>query len=343
MLTPKQITILQEELQTAKNPLFLHDDDADGLCSFLLLYRIHREGKEFIFKNAPKLDGKFVTRVLDRNPDKIFILDVPVVEQEFVDGVKKPIFWIDHHPPLDLKKVNYYNPRLQDPEAYVPTSRMAWQVSQKPEDLWIAVAGCLADYYLPEFLDEFIEQFPEWITEKGDLPHIIFNQPIKMLVRFFFFILKGSSAEVWKSTKILTRIKSPDEIFKQETAQGKFLYKRFEKINQMYEELLEKAKQQAHSGKLFIFNSTEDQWSFTANLANELSALYPQKIILIVRKKSGEMKCSLRGRTRVLEPLQRALVGISGYGGGHPLACGAVIKEESWDQFLINLQEEFKK
>lgn len=343
MLTPKQVEFLREELKTAKNPLFIHDDDADGLCSFLILYRIHREGRGLIFKTAPKLDKRTIPKVEEINPDKIFVLDIPIVEQEFIDLAKRPIFWIDHHPPLDRKNVHYFNPRLKDPDAYIPTTRMAWQVSQNPDDLWIATAGSLADYHLPDFIDRFIERYPQFLPQKEDLPTTIFKTPMSKLVKLFFFLLKGPSSEVRKSVKILTRITSPDEIFNEETPAGKFLYKRFEQINEKYEHLLEKAKKEVTSSKLFIFNYTEDHWSFTANLANELTALYPQKVILIVRKKSGEMKCSLRAGVSILEPLQRALVGIQGYGGGHPNACGAVIKEEDWVQFLENLKTELKK
>ena len=56
MLTTKEIKLLQEELATAKCPLYFYDDDPDGLCSFLLLYRIHREGRGIIVKSGPVLD-----------------------------------------------------------------------------------------------------------------------------------------------------------------------------------------------------------------------------------------------------------------------------------------------
>ncbi len=341
MLTPKQIDLLREELKTAKNPLFIHDDDADGLCAFQLLYRIHREGKGIPLKTSSKLDTRLLRKVQEINPDKIFVLDIPIVEQEFIDKVKVPLFWIDHHPPLERNKVHYFNPRIADPEAYVPTTRMAWQISQNPDDLWIAVAGCLADYSLPDLMDEFSVRYPELVPEKkADLPALIFKSPLTPIIKFFFFIQKGPNIDVHKSLKVLTKIKSPGEIFSQETSAGKFLYKRFVYINQKYEVLLEQAKKSDTAGKLFLFYYSEDQWSFTANLANELTALYPQKIIIIARKKSGEMKCSLRAQTPILEPLQKALEGINGYGGGHPNACGAMVKEEDWERFLENFRKE---
>lgn len=343
MLTPKQIDFLREELKTAKNPLFIHDDDADGLCAFQLLYRIHHEGKGIPLKTSSKLDTRLIRKVQEINPDKIFVLDIPIVEQDFIDKVNVPIFWIDHHPPLQRNKVHYFNPRIADPDAYIPTTRMAWQISQNPDDLWIAAAGCLADYHLPDFMDEFSAKYPELVPDKkADLPSLIFKSPLTPIIKFFFFIQKGPNMDVHKSLKILTKIKSPGEIFNQETSAGKFLYKRFVYINQKYEALLEQAMKKVTSSKLFLFYYSEDQWSFTANLANELTALYPQKIIVIARKKSGEMKCSLRAQTPILEPLQKALEGINGYGGGHPNACGAMVKEEDWERFLENFRREVK-
>lgn len=343
MLTPKQISFLREELKTAKNPLFIHDDDADGLASFLLLYKLNREGRNFILKTTSKLDASFVEKAKNYDPDKIFILDVPVVEQEFIDQIKMPVFWLDHHQPLERGNIYYCNPRLKEPQLYEPTTIMAWQVSQQPEDLWIAVVGCLGDYYLPDFLDQFIQGYPQWIARKGELSQIAFGEPVHKLVRLFNFLLKGPTSEIRKSVKVLSRINSPDEIFSQETSQGRFLYKRFTKIDEKYESLLEEAKKRASRSKLFIFYYTEQQWSFTASLANELSYLYPGKVIIIARKKSEEMKCSLRARENISIPLEKALAGIDGYGGGHEMACGAVIKEHDWERFLENFKRELRK
>lgn len=342
MLTAKQVEFLRAELETAKNPLFIHDDDADGLCSFLLLYRMRHEGKGVILKTAPKLDLRLLHIVNELNPDKIFVLDVPIIEQEFIDAVKRPIFWIDHHQPLQRKNVHYFNPRLGDPNLYVPTTMMAYQVSQKQDDLWIAAVGCLADWYPAEFLDEFSQRFPDLLSQKSDLTTMVYKEPIGALIKLFFFLLKGPTSEVRKSVKILTRIASPGEILQQSTPAGKFLYQRFEKINQQYEVLLQQAKKSATRSKVLLFFYSDQHWSFTSNLANELSALYPQKIVIIARKKSGEMKCSLRSQQPILPALEKALVGINGYGGGHANACGAVIKEEDWERFLQRFKEEMK-
>lgn len=340
MLSEQDITFIREELASAKNPLFFYDDDPDGLCSFLLLYKLHREGTGIVVKSAPKLDLKFYRKVEELNPDKIFILDLPLVEQEFVDKAKRPVFYLDHHQPQELKNVNYYNPRCNDANAYLPTSFMAYQIN--PQELWIAAVGCLADYYMPDFIGQFIEKYPQLLDGLTDLPTALYQKPVGKLIRVFSFLLKGKLSEVKKSVKVLSRIKEPEELLNQTSAQGRFLYKRFEKINQKYELLLSQAKKQVSRSRILLFFYTENQWSFTSDLSNELSSLYPKKIIIIARKKSGEMKCSIRARINIDTILERALKGIGGYGGGHPQACGAVVKEEDWELFLQNFKRELK-
>ena len=342
MLTEKDIAFLREELQTAQNPLFIHDDDADGLCSFLLLYRIHREGKEAILKSSSTLKAEFMRRVDEFNPDKIFILDIPVVDQEFIDQANRPIFWIDHHQPVDRNKVHYFNPRIKEPQAYIPTTYMAWQVSQSKEDLWIATVGCLADHALPDFLPEFIERYPHLLPKERSINDMVYKEPVGLLVKMIFFLLKGPTTEVRNSVKALLKITSPEEILEQKTPPGKFLYKRFEKINQQYKPLLQEAQQKSGKEKLILFTYTEKQMSFTAELSNEMAALHPHQVILICRHKSGEMKCSIRAQFPIADKLQRALIGVHGFGGGHPHACGAVIKEEDWDLFLSNFRRELE-
>lgn len=341
MLTSKQVKFLKEELDTAKNPLFLFDDDPDGLCSFLLFYRMNQEGHGTVVKTIPKLTTSFLRKVQEYNPDKVFILDIPIVEQEFIDAVKRPVFWIDHHQPLERQKVHYFNPRLTQPEIYIPTTRLAYQVSQNPEDLWLAMVGCLGDYHLPDFQNEFIKKYPDLLKKDSDIDKAIYLEPIGKLTRIFSFLLKGKTSEVNKCIKILTRVRSPYEILNQQTSQGKYLYKRFENVDNRYQVLLEKAKKISSKGKIFLFNYTEQSWSFTSELANELLHLHPNKIIIIARKKSGEMKCSLRSKkTPLPQIIEKALLGIEGYGGGHEFACGGNIKEEDWQQFLINLERE---
>ena len=95
-------------MQTA---LVLFHDDPDGLASFLLFYRDIREGIGKTIKAFPQITEQYARKVEDYGADKVFILDIALVDQEFLDVVKVPVIWIDHHPPQDRQRVQYYNPR----------------------------------------------------------------------------------------------------------------------------------------------------------------------------------------------------------------------------------------
>jgi len=350
MLTDKEVKQFRDEIDTAKNPLFLFDDDPDGLCSFLLLYKMNREGRGMAVKSIPVVDTKFLRKVEEVHPDKIFILDMPIVEQEFIDKAKTPIFWLDHHPPLERNNITYFNPRVKDDSLYIPTSLMAYKISNNPEDLWIGMVGSLADYNLPDFTKEFLEKYPDLMeniksieNRDEDKDQIIYHTLLGKLIRIFSFILKGKTSDMNKCIKILTRIKTPYEILNQETSQGKYIYRKFERINVKYEELIDRARkaEQKPNDSLFIFEYSELEMSFTSELGNELVHFNPDKIVIVAREKSGDMKCSFRSKDKnVQRLLEKALVGIEGYGGGHELACGGSINKNDWEQFLNNLRRE---
>ena len=335
-LSKIQIQQLRDHLDNCKSPLFFFDDDQDGLCSFLQLYRYKKEGKGIIVKTTPKLGTVFVRKVNEFNPDKIFILDLAVVEQDFLDEMKVPVVWIDHHGPFERNNVKYFNPRVSNQEDNHPTSFMCYQVVN--QDLWIAALGCVADWFLPPFIQEFKKEFPDLLDKPYKGPgDIIYNTRLGHLIRIFSFVLKGRTDEVMKCIKILTRMESPYEILNQESAQGKFIYKRYEQANKMYEPLLKDALKtvERSAGNLAVFTYKDDKTSFTSDLGNEAIYRFPDKIILIAREKNDEMKCSLRSSKIILPILvEKALTGLDGYGGGHEHACGLNIKTRDFEEFV---------
>ena len=104
MLTEKDYAEIREELKTSERPLFLFHDDPDGLTSFLLLYKMVERGVGMLVKSVPKVDERFVKAAKDPAYDKIFIMDIAVVEQSFIDEVKKPIIWIDPSPAIEKEQ-----------------------------------------------------------------------------------------------------------------------------------------------------------------------------------------------------------------------------------------------
>ena len=332
---------IKEELDTCNNPLFFFDDDPDGLCSFLLLYRYKKEGHGIVVKAKPYLNMDFILKINEYQPHKIFILDMPNVSQDFIDAAKVPVIWIDHHPPQDRTSVVYINPRLTDQEI-VPTSYMCYTAVQ--QDMWIAMIGCIGDWFIPPFIDEFLQKYGYLAEKKYEAPpEYLFETKIGELVKLFSFNLKGKTSEAHKAIKIFCRIKDPQEILKQETAQAKYVYKKYEKINEMYKQLKQRAFDAEKKDKkkpFLVFLYEENQISLTKDLSNELLYRFPKKIIILGRNKGGEVKCSLRSGTNhsLDKALAKALIGIQGYGGGHEHACGCCIKEEDFPQFLNALQ-----
>ena len=339
-LTDKQIKQIREELETCKNPLFFFHDDADGLCSFLLLYRFVREGHGIIVKTTPKIDEKFVKKVEEYQPDKIFIVDIALVEQEFIDGVKTKIIWIDHHSPLKRQNVLYFNPRVENPKDNIPVSYWCYKVVQ--EDLWIAMMGCIADWYWPDFAEQFREEYPDLLPKEVKDPETaLFETKLGKLIDIASFSLKGKTQQAMQCTKIFTRIKTPYEILNQETSAGKFLVKKHANVHKEYQELLDKALKQKPKGKLLLFKYIHEKVSLTKDLSNELLHKHPDKIVIIAREKADEMKISLRSKTAILPPIvEKALVRVEGYGGGHEYACGANVKKKDFEKFISVIEEQ---
>ena len=337
MLTNKQTEQIKDELDNCQNPIFFFDDDPDGLCAFLLLYRYKKEGHGFVVKTHPKLDVRSAPKIEQYDADKVFVLDVANLEQDFIDASKAPVIWIDHHGPFERTGMRYFNPRINDKNANIPTTYMCYKVVQ--QDLWIAMVGCIADYYMPDFLNEFKKKYPDLLNGKKTVGDIYFSSKLGTLIKIFSFCLKGKTSEVVKSMKILTRIESPYEILNQETAKGKFIFKRYEKINKLYDSLLEDAVKAAGKEKMLVFTYSEDKMSFTGDLANELLHKFPDKIIIVGRKKDDDVRMSLRSRNILIPPiLEKSLAGLEGYGGGHEYACGANIKETDFKEFVKRIK-----
>src|SRR3989338_2473447 len=210
MLTDKELNNLKDELDNCKRPLFIFDDDADGISSFLLFYNYKKEGSGIIVKTQPKLTKEnFSQRVISYQPDKLFILDIPVVDQEFIDYIKVPVVWVDHHEPLDRENVKYFNPRINSPHANSPTSLVCYRTVKGP--LWVAMIGIVGDWTLPkELAAELSEQYPNLLPKSIDKPEdALFNSELGKLIKMVSFILKGPTNDVMKCIKIMTRIKDP--------------------------------------------------------------------------------------------------------------------------------------
>lgn len=339
MIPQKQLDIVKEELDSCERPVFFFHDDEDGLCSFLLLYRYAKKGKGIVAKTTPRLTRDiFSKKVEDYGADKVFILDMPIVEEDFFSAVKVPIIWIDHHEPVKVPEgVKYFNPRVHDKNEYSPVTYWCYKIVN--QDIWIATVGCLGDAYYPEFMEDFKKQYPGYADiDTKSLHDLLYTTKLGSLVRIFAFILKGATKEVMNSVKILTRLEHPDEILQQNTSAGRYVYKHFSRINKVYESILAEAQKVKPDNNMYLFIYQDPRMSITKDLANELSHKMPDKMIIIGREKNGELKLSLRWNKNINPVLEKALEGVDGYGGGHKYACGAAVKKHDFEKFMMQLK-----
>jgi single-stranded DNA-specific DHH superfamily exonuclease len=334
-LTKQEISQIREELDSCKNPVYFFDDDADGLSSFLLLYRYKREGHGVVVK-ANSLNASFARKVEEYLPDKVFILDVPVVDPNFLSQVKVPVIYIDHHGTEKKQGVKYFNPRLNG-SGNCCTTEMCYEIVEADE--WIAMVGAVGDWRLPDYTELFNKKYPGLLGEAATPDEAYFNSKLGLLVKIFSFILKGQTKEVYKCIKILTRVSNPQELLDNKTAAASFIWKKFSSINKEYEELLTEAKKDKPKDEFLVYIYPSGKMSFTKDLSNELLYNFPDKVIIVGREKAGEIKFSVRSAKHILPPLIiEALQGVDGYGGGHEHAVGVCVKKKDLDVFM----EKFK-
>ncbi len=348
MLTEKQVKEIREHLNKAQNPLFLFDNDQDGLCSFLLLQRFINRGKGYPIKVSPEMTKDYFRKVKELNADYIFILDQPEVSQEFFQEVQEnniPTVWIDHHDIKDIsipEFISYYNPihnKGNKEKFSEPTTYLCYQITQQKKDLWLGVAGCIADHFVPEFYEEFKEKYPELSIDSNDAFGILYNSEIGKASRILGFGLKDRMSNVIQMMKMLYKSENPYDILN-ESKENKQLLSRFLEIEKKFNKFVDKAKEQVSENLLFFKYAGEI--SMSADISNKLSFLFPNKIIIVVYAKGPRANISGRGK-KVRELVLEAIKDLeNSTGGGHKEAVGAQISLNQVDKFQENIKNLLK-
>jgi single-stranded DNA-specific DHH superfamily exonuclease len=341
MITIQEVGEVRELLQNAAKPLFYFDNDQDGLSSYLLLRRMIGRGNGIPVKTSP-LDMSYYRRVGEFNPDIVFILDQPTVLNEFFekleeDGIK--VVWIDHHE-NDVEaipnNVHYYNPLYSGEKENIPVTAVCYEISRRKEDLWIAVVGTIADKFVMPFYEEFVKKYPDLSLESEDAFEIFYNSSIGRISRMVGVGLKDRTTNVIKMIKFLIDTKTPYEAL-EETSTNHTMHKRFAEIDTKFKKYIGKAKEEFDGGPLLVFRYSGET-SMSADIANKLSYLYPDKTILVAFIRGVRVNLSLRGdgvrdkATSVIKEFSMATC------GGHEKAVGAQLDVDELDKFISNLK-----
>jgi len=338
MLTSKQLNEIRELLEQSQNPVFFFDNDPDGLASFLLLRRYCGKGKGVAIKSFPELNVSYARKLHELKPDIIFILDKPLVDPKFISSARElgiAVVWIDHHPVQSIPEVHYFNPLQNKPESNEPVSFWCYQVSRREKDMWIAMIGCLGDWFLPPFAGEFAKKYADIFDKFATPAQALYGTELGKIIKILSFALKDTTSNVIKLLKALIETESPYEILKGEKKHEQTL-ERFSQVSKTYLKFLEKAKNLAENNSLLWFQYS-GALSLSGELANELFYFSPQKVIVVAYIKDNKVNISLRGKNDIRILVKKDLEGIEGTGGGHEHACGATVHLDDLPKFRDNL------
>ncbi|MCK5449308.1 DHH family phosphoesterase [Candidatus Pacearchaeota archaeon] len=341
MILLEELQKIRDHLEASQNPLFFFDNDADGLCAFLILQRAIGRGRGVAIKSFPDLKEQYLKKVEEFNPDAIFIIDKPEVSKEFVEGVEErgiPIIWIDHHEtktPKELIERTYYFNSLPSAE---PTTYIAQKIFNRQEDMWLAVMGCIGDAYLPDFAEKFSEQNPELFNYKFSAFDTLHSSEIGKMVRMLNFGLMDSITNVVNLIKYLSKAKNAYDLL-EENKYTQQLHKRYSQLNEFYNKQVNKAEANFDSESPVLFFSYSGNTSMSSEIANKLYYNHKDKLIVVAFKRPEKINISIRGEN-ALQITHKAIQDIEGAtGGGHENATGAMVPVDDFEKFKENIKQ----
>lgn len=353
MISHEKINDVREFLDKSQNPLFFFDNDLDGLAGFMLLRRYCNKGKGIAIKTFPDLNSTYIRKLSEFSPDSIFILDKPLVSKQFVAECNEkniPVIWIDHHPkPFkeneeEFSKIFYFNPLENEKPTNEPVSYWCYKISGKQEDEWIAMLGCISDWFVPEFANGFAEKNPDLFAKlkSDEQAKALYETEIGKLAKLINFGLKDRTSNVVKMIKYLLNVKTPYEIL-EKNSKNASIYQRFEQVDRKYSKLLQKAKEIGKINKHLLFFQYGGELSLSGELANELFYNFPDLIIVVCYIKGSRVNVSVRGKHDARTLTIKSLEGIESTAGGHEKACGATLSVEDLPKFRDNMIKLIKK
>lgn len=348
MLSDAQIMEIREHLERAVNPIFFYDNDADGFFSHVLLRRFAGKGKGVAVRSHPDIDVGYTRKVHELKGDCVFVLDRPHLGKAFVEEIKQlnlPIIWIDHHDTIvedyGYENLFAYNPLRGEEKSAEPVTYMSYKITGRKEDLWIAVMGCIADHYLPDFTEEFGERHPEFWGKNVKEPFdVYYSTGIGRLAQAIAFGLKDSITHVVQLQNFMVACKSPSDMYAELESSSAF-GKKYREVKEKYDGIINKAKESVEEDIVFfVYGGT---MSMSSEIANHLSYTYPNKIIVAAYTQGVMSNISIRGDNvkGIIDKLFKDFENSSG--GGHRDAVGCRLRTEDLERFKSEILRELRE
>jgi len=284
----------------------------------------------------------------------IIFLDLGDIKEEFVELLVRnrcEVLIIDHHVPKNYRQVFYVNPRLQDPDAYVPVSCICWKLYSRffdeKETVWIGAIGTLADFGVESNKDLFKKlrkYYPKLLKgKKLSSRFLITNSLLGKLVQLIdaMRIVKGIKG-VYCAIKILSQTDDYTEILRDEK-----IRKCKEILDKEVKRILKKLrKEKLFIGKRIVFFVFSSKFNLKSMIASISTKYYPARIIIIGQMFGKKIEFSLRrgdrlkskvNLTAIIGALKKKLKNLEG--GGHPSAAGMRISRKNLSELLSVVKE----
>jgi len=340
MLTLDQLEQIRQQLETSQNPLFFYDNDVDGLCSFLILRRALDRGKGVAIKSFPDLKVQYTKKVDELNPDAIIILDKAELSKEFASYVEEkniPIIWIDHHETKTAKETVQKTSYFTSYPSAEPVSYIVQKIFNRPQDIWLAIIGCIGDVYLPSFAEKFAEENPDLLTQNIDAFTVLQTTTIGKIARMLNFGLMDTTTNILNLTKYLFKATTPYDLLEENNYTRQF-HKRANQLEEFFQKQIQKAESQIDENSPLVFFTYSGNTSMSSEISNRLAFNHKDKLIIVAFLRPEKANISIRGKN-ALKITETAIEGILGAtGGGHEEATGAMVPISDFGRFKDNIK-----
>lgn len=329
MISSNVLLKIKNILLEAQNPVFLFDNDPDGICSAAILSINLEKGMFFPLKSINSLGEKEEKEILKINPDFLFVLDKPFFYESFFRKIrenKTKIVLLDHH---EVENKRVYDFVFNSFPTSEPTSYIAQKIFNSKKTELLSLIGCLSDNFVPEFYDSFRKDYPELINFNSKSAFDLFySSQIGKVCRILAYSIKNSNQKIIRILDFLVKIKGPYDIL-YENEKNYFMHEKFKEIESFIEKTISKIK----ISKKIVFLEYEGKYSLSSEISNKLSYLYPDKFIIVCYKKSDFCNVSLRGNGAKKFALKIISLIKESTGGGHENASGLRIPFEKFSLF----------
>lgn len=337
--------------------LVVHHWDMDGSAAASIVSRVLEEVRgrgadRVVLPQGRKhrIDGRVEQLIESADVTHLVVLDMGLSAERAATfaGMGVDILNVDHHTfdeaPGDAV---FVNPRLNDPEAYVPAAKLCHDIAQEfGLDLaWIAGLGVIQDFAVAgheSLFEPLQEKYPQYFPREieqhalakecryGTYSSILNIKPYKDADR-----CAEHAHQALTAADDLTELEMQDGFARlQEEQQA--MEREIERILANFDE-----EKQVFEEERLIFFVFDSDYHINSSIATQISLEREDWIHVIVNQHRGTANVSARcqsGRIDLGAVLKTALPDDEGEAGGHRKAAGASFPADRIDAFQENLR-----